>query len=136
VIVEHYRTPHHYGALAAPSVRTEGMNPLCGDEVSLDLRFEGERVAESAFTGQGCAISRASASLMADAICDRSVPEVVRLLTAFERMLTEGDEPDPMLGDLEALQGVARFPVRIKCALLPWKVLRDALDEYEDVQGE
>ncbi len=132
LIVEHYRAPHNYRSLSSPTVSTEGMNPLCGDEVRLELRLDGERIAESAFTGHGCAISQASASMMTEAITAQPVASAVRLLTAFERMLRDGAEPDPELGDLEALQGVAKFPVRVKCALLPWKVLRDALDEYEN----
>lgn len=135
LIVEHYRSPHNYRTLPDAGIRSEGMNPLCGDEVQVELRFEGERIAEAAFTGRGCAISQASASLMTDAITEQTAGDAVHLLVAFERMLTEGDEPDASLGDLEALQGVAKFPVRIKCALLPWKVLRDALDEYEDSAG-
>lgn len=135
LIMEHYRAPHNYRSLPNADVRAEGTNPLCGDEVQVELRFDGERIAEAAFTGSGCAISQASASLMTDAVTGQPAGEAVRLLVAFERMLTKGDEPDPVLGDLEALQGVARFPVRIKCALLPWKVLRDALDEYEDCAG-
>lgn len=135
LIVEHYRRPHNARPLAAPSVRSEGMNPLCGDEVSVELRFEGEQIAEAAFAGRGCAISQASASMMTDAVTGRSVGDAVQLLCAFERMLKQGGEPDPQLGDLDALQGVHRFPVRVKCALLPWKVLRDAIDEYKDTQA-
>jgi nitrogen fixation NifU-like protein len=135
LIVEHYRRPHNTQPLTAPSVRSEGMNPLCGDEVSVELRFEGDRIAEAAFAGRGCAISQASASMMTDAVGGRQVGDAVRLLCDFERMLKDGEEPDPELGDLSALQGVHRFPVRVKCALLPWKVLRDAIDEYEDARA-
>ncbi len=135
LIVEHYRRPHNARSLAAPSIRSEGMNPLCGDEVSIELRFDGDQIAEAAFAGRGCAISQASASMMTDAVTGRPVGDAVRLLCAFERMLKEGGEPDEELGDLSALQGVHRFPVRVKCALLPWKVLRDALDEYEDAKA-
>jgi nitrogen fixation NifU-like protein len=135
LIVQHYRAPHNYRTLPSPTVHAEGLNPLCGDEIGLDVRFEAGAVQESAFTGRGCAISQASASLMTDQIAGLDVGDTVRLLTAFEGMLTRGEEPALELGDLEALQGVARFPARIKCALLPWKVLRDALDEYEDTRG-
>jgi nitrogen fixation NifU-like protein len=135
LIIEHYRSPHNYGSLPEADVHSEGMNPLCGDEVALDLCFDGDRVSGSAFSGHGCAISQASASLMTDGIAGRPLGGVAELATAFERMLKEGAEADPVLGDLEALQGVARFPVRIKCALLPWKVLREALEEYEESHG-
>jgi nitrogen fixation NifU-like protein len=135
LIVEHYRRPHNAAPLAHADVRAEGMNPLCGDEVRVELRFDGDRVAEAAFAGRGCAISQASASMMTDAVSGKPVPETVRLICAFERMLKQGEESDPLLGDLEALQGVHSFPVRVKCALLPWKVLREALDEYEDAGG-
>src|SRR4051794_34432600 len=105
LIVEHYRKPHHHGSLPSPTVHTEGMNPLCGDEIMLDVRFEDGAIADSAFSGHGCAISQASASLMTDQITGQKVDETAQLIGAFERMLTKGEEPGPELGDLEALQG-------------------------------
>ncbi len=132
VIVAHYRRPHHAAPLAHADVSAEGMNPLCGDEVRVELRFEDERLAEGAAWGRGCAISQASASMMTDAIEGLTAGETERLLGAVEQMLKTGAETGEDLGDLDALRGVAKFPVRVKCALLPWKVLREALDEHQD----
>ncbi|HZQ35793.1 MAG TPA: SUF system NifU family Fe-S cluster assembly protein [Dehalococcoidia bacterium] len=129
VIVEHYRRPHHAAPLARADASAEGMNPLCGDEVRVELRFDGDRVAEGAAWGRGCAICQASASMMTDEITGLAIDDAERLIGAVEAMLKSGAEPDEDLGDLDALRGVAKFPVRVKCALLPWKVLRDALDE-------
>jgi nitrogen fixation NifU-like protein len=131
VIVEHYRNPHHSAPLAQADVSAEGMNPLCGDEVRVELRFDGERVAEGAAWGRGCAISQASASMMTDAIAGLGTGDAEQLVAAVEALLKTGLPAEANLGDLDALRGVAKFPVRIKCALLPWKVLRDALDERE-----
>ena len=136
LVIEHYRRPHNHRALERPDVHAEGLNPVCGDEIALDLRFDGDTIAESGFTGRGCAISQASASMMTDEIAGLDAGEADRLIGSFERMLKEGEEPAAELGDLEVLQGVAKFPIRIKCALLPWKVLRDALDEHEDGDSE
>ena len=134
VIVEHYRKPHNFHRIPAADVHSEGMNPLCGDEIALDLCFAGDRVTECAFSGNGCAISQASASMLTDAVTGRGIEDTEALIGAFEAMLTRGAPPAPQLGDLEALQGVAAFPVRIKCALLAWKVLRQALEEREDAE--
>lgn len=131
VIIEHYRHPHHAAPLAHADVSAEGLNPLCGDEVRVELRFDGDRVAEGAAWGRGCAISQASASMMTDEIAGLAPDQADRLIAAVEAMLKCGTEPAEDVGDLDALRGVAKFPVRVKCALLPWKVLRDALDERD-----
>lgn len=136
VILDHYRNPRHRGRLEEPTAHAEGQNPLCGDEVSLDLRVEDGRVTAVAITGQGCSISQASASMMAEAVEGKTVAEIADLSSRFRAMmdLEEGDSgldpdrPGATLGDLEALQGVRRFPVRIKCAALPWTTLSEALE--------
>ncbi|HLZ69137.1 MAG TPA: SUF system NifU family Fe-S cluster assembly protein [Dehalococcoidia bacterium] len=128
-IVEHYRRPHHAAPLSHADASAEGLNPLCGDEVRVELRFDGERLAEGAAWGRGCAISQASASMMTDEIAGLTCDEIEQLLDAFEQLLKTGVKPNVDVGPLESLRGVANFPVRVKCALLPWKVLRDALDE-------
>jgi len=136
VILDHYRRPRKRGTLQSPDARAEGQNPLCGDEVSVDLSLEGDRVSAVRVSGQGCSISQASASMMAEAIEGKSVAEVRDLTRRFKAMMgiEEGDagldpeRPGGALGDLEALQGVRRFPVRIKCADLPWATLTEALD--------
>lgn len=136
VILDHYRHPRRRGRLEHPDAHADGQNPLCGDEVTVDLAFDGERVTAVGITGQGCSISQASASMMAEAIEGRTRAEITDLTHRFKVMMEieEGDagldaeRPGAVLGDLEALQGVRRFPVRIKCADLPWTTLVEALE--------
>ena len=137
VILDHYRKPRHSGQVANADVTVEGVNPSCGDELVLSLRYEDDAVADAAITGSGCSISQASASMMTDAIIGKSLDEITELLGLFKRMMTitEGDagldpdRPGAVLGDIEALQGVRQFPVRIKCADLAWTALEDALNQ-------
>ena len=127
IILDHYRRPRNRGELPDADVTAEGVNPLCGDEIHVQLALDGDHIDRAAFWGKGCSISQSSASLMTVAITDHDVAAAERMKTEFERMLTEGAEPAEELGDLEALQGVAKFHVRVKCALLAWKVLGEAL---------
>ena len=139
VILDHYRNPRHRGRLSAPHVHAEGENPSCGDEFSLDLAVTGDTVVDIATQGQGCSISQASGSMMADAVIGLTLEQVHDLATKFKRMMSieqgespiDEERPGAMLGDLEALQGVRRFPVRIKCANLPWATLNEALEEAQ-----
>ena len=157
IILDHYRNPRNRGELPAPpAVKTEGFNPLCGDEIVLYLQLDGDVVSEVAIGGQGCSISQSSASMMSSAIKGKTVDEVRELTTAFKGLMSIHEEslgddapatgPDgtapletpatesgggPALGDLEALRGVVKFPVRIKCATLSWNTLAQALDEAE-----
>ncbi len=135
VILDHYRNPRHRGALTGEHIHAEGENPSCGDEFSIDLAVSGDTVVDIATQGQGCSISQASGSMMADAVVGKTIDEVEDLTRKFKRMMAIEDGENPVdesrpgaaLGDLEALQGVRRFPVRIKCADLPWTTLEDAL---------
>ena len=135
VILDHYRNPRHRGSLESPDAHAEGVNPLCGDELTIDLNFDGDSVSDVAIEGQGCSISQASASMMSEAILGKSRAEIDDLAHRFKAMMeiVEGDtgidpdRPGAALGDLEALQGVRKFPVRIKCADLPWTTLVEAL---------
>ena len=137
IILDHYRNPRNRGTLDHPDAHAEGNNPLCGDELTLDLRLEGDRIAEVAITGQGCSISQSSASMMSQAIKDKTLHEVRDLIATFKAMMDietapaqagfDPDRPGAVLGDLEALQGVRKFPVRIKCANLAWTTLEEAL---------
>jgi nitrogen fixation protein NifU and related proteins len=127
IILDHYRRPRNKGALPAADAEAEGVNPLCGDEVHIQLALDGERIEGVGFWGRGCSISQSSASLMTEAVKDGSAGDAERLKHEFEAMLVDGATPAAELGDLEALQGVAKFHVRVKCALLPWKVLGEAL---------
>lgn len=125
-ILEHARRTRHRGVLEPADARHEGVNPSCGDELLLTLRFDGERVAEARFEGKGCAISQASASLMAQAIEGRSRAEVAELVGHVKSMIHgEGIHAD--LGELAVLEGVRRLPARVKCAALPWTTLEAAM---------
>ena len=133
IILDHYKNPRNRGVLAPPAVRSEGHNPLCGDEIEVYLQVENGTVADVKISGQGCSISQSSASMMSAAVKGKPVDEVRRLVHRFKHLMSieEGDEPDTSvkLGDLEALQGVVKFPVRIKCAVLAWNTLAEGLDE-------
>ena len=135
VILDHYRNPRRKGALDGDHIHAEGQNPSCGDEFALDLRVAGDVVEDVAIQGIGCSISQASGSMMAEALIGKTLDEVALLTADFKRMMgiVDGDnpvdesKPGSVLGDLEALQGVRKFPVRVKCADLPWTTLEDAL---------
>ena len=133
IILDHYRTPRNRGALdTPPAVVAQGHNPLCGDEIQVYLLVDGDVVTDVKVGGQGCSISQSSASMMTQAIKGKSVSEAHRILDAFRRMMgleVDGEPEDVKLGDLEALQGVVKFPVRIKCATLAWTTLAQAMDE-------
>jgi nitrogen fixation NifU-like protein len=136
IILDHYRTPRNRGELASPpAVRVEGFNPLCGDEIVLYLDVADGVVRDIKLTGHGCSISQASSSLMSAAVKGKSLEQVRATVTAFKQLLTveESTVGEPVnvrgLGELAALQGVTKFPVRIKCATLAWNTLVQALDE-------
>lgn len=126
VILDHYRSPHNKGQVEGAQVDLEMLNPTCGDEIRLTLGIEEGVVRDVRFVGKGCSISMASASMMTDAIKGRSLPEAERLIEGFRAMM-RGEEDREDLGELEALQGVAKFPVRIKCATLAWDTLQKGL---------
>jgi nitrogen fixation NifU-like protein len=128
VVLDHYRHPHGRAPLPRADAHAHGVNPVCGDEVDLRLSLDGDRVTGVEIQGRGCAICTASGSVMSELVKGRSEAQVDRLAEAF-RSLMHGKPvaPDVDLGDLEALEGVKNFPVRIKCALLPWVTLLDAL---------
>jgi nitrogen fixation NifU-like protein len=132
IILDHYRTPRNRGELEPPAVSAEGHNPLCGDEICIYLDVKDGVVADVKFSGSGCSISQSSASMMTNAVKGKSVDEVKAIVRRFKHMMTVDDDDTPVdenvkLGDLEALQGVVKFPVRIKCATLSWNTLVDAL---------
>jgi nitrogen fixation NifU-like protein len=133
LILDHYRHPRNKGSLAEATARAEGYNPLCGDEIAVDIDLEDGVVKDVAFRGRGCSISQASGSMMTAAVKGRTKDEALALLQTFTRMMTEpAEEPAEELGDLEAFQGVAKFPVRVKCATLAWRVLQEGLEKDND----
>ena len=132
VILDHYRNPRGHGLLEAPDAQAEGQNPLCGDEITVYLQVDDGVVTDVKVGGQGCSISQSSASMMSQAVKGKSVDDVTALVKKFKGLMSVeevDDEPaaDVPLGDLEALQGVVKFPVRIKCATLAWNTLTEAL---------
>ena len=144
IILDHYRSPRNRGELESPPAhRVEGFNPLCGDEVVVSLIVENGTLADLKIGGSGCSISQSSASLMSAAVKGKPLDEVHQLIHTFKGMMSiheaslgkdgEVDEPEIIdldkLGELAALQGVVKFPVRIKCATLSWNALAQGLDE-------
>lgn len=133
LILDHYRNPRNQGILEEASAVAEGVNPNCGDELRLGITVENGIVQEVRFVGQGCSISQASSSMMTQQIRGHSLHEIKEVASKVQQMLTNDDfnvdEDSVEIGDLESLQGVAKFPVRVKCALLAWKVLEQALGD-------
>ena len=128
LILDHYRRPRGAEPIPAPDRQADGQNPLCGDECSVAVRLDGDRLDKLAVRARGCSISVASASMMAQETEGRTRAEAEALDAAVRGLLQgKGRAPGVELGDLEALEGVAQFPVRVKCALLPWATLREAL---------
>ncbi|HLW46739.1 MAG TPA: SUF system NifU family Fe-S cluster assembly protein [bacterium] len=139
VILDHYSHPRNRGVAHPADATREGANPLCGDEIRVSLRVRDGIVEDVRFEGKGCSISQASASMMTEQIKGKPVAEANRLIAAFKGMMhtPPGTEPMDDLGDLVALSGVRKFPVRVKCATLSWITLEMALDElgYGDGGG-
>ena len=126
VILEHYKRPRNRGELANATVREEGLNPSCGDELELFLIVEKGVITNVKFTGEGCAISQSSASMMSEAVKGKTLAETLATSEKFKAML-QGEPPSADLGDLQMLQGVAKLHARVKCAALPWVTLERAL---------
>jgi nitrogen fixation protein NifU and related proteins len=150
IILDHYRNPRNRGELPIPpALRVEGFNPLCGDEIVVYLIVTDGVVTDLRVAGQGCSISQSSASMMSAVVKGKSVAEARAVVRAFKAMMSiheqrldgddgqpsDGDQPEVKLGDLEALQGVVKFPVRIKCATLSWNTLTQGLDELETTRS-
>jgi nitrogen fixation NifU-like protein len=131
VILDHSRRPRNFGELPDAAVRVHGDNPACGDEIHLALKFDGGGgLQDIKFTGRGCAISQASASLMTMKLKGKSRAEVMEMLRAFHDLVTnEANEAPKKLGDLRVMSGVRRFPLRVKCAMLAWRAVEQALEQ-------
>ena len=133
VILDHYRSPRNKGELPPPATCTEGTNPLCGDEIKIFLDVADGTVRDVRFSGHGCSISQASASMMTAIVKGKPLADVRAVAKRFKQLMTieedDGNTPtDIRLGDIEALQGVVKYPVRIKCAVLGWNTLLEGLN--------
>ena len=131
IILDHNRRPKNYGALEGATCSAEGRNPLCGDEVKVELKVAADEIEDVKFTAAGCAVSRASASIMTQAVKGKSRDEVDRLFEQFHHLVTGTLKPDATearaMGEMAAFSGVSRFPIRVKCASMPWHTLQAAL---------
>lgn len=132
VILDHSRSPRNFRVLANANRTSQGHNPLCGDNVTLYLRYEGDVIREITFQGSGCAISKASASLMTESLQGRTKGEVEALFERVRAMLTTGQVGGDDLGKLSVFAGVHKFPARVKCAILPWHAVLAALEGKSD----
>jgi nitrogen fixation NifU-like protein len=128
LILDHYRRPRHRGVLDDPTIAVDQHNPLCGDDLHVTVRIADDRITEIAHTGDGCSISQASASMMSDAVVGQTTDEALATIEHFRRVMhREVAANEDQLGDAIALEGVAKYPVRIKCALLSWMALKHGL---------
>ena len=127
-ILDHYKNPRNKRDLSGATASCTRNNPLCGDEITVMVREQDGTLAEVAFTGQGCSISQSSASMMTEAVTGRSVDDVQTMIKEFRGMMAGEIEPDEdAFGELVALKGVVKYPIRVKCAVLAWDVLQEAL---------
>lgn len=138
VILDHNRSPMNFHELQDATTHAEGRNPLCGDQYDIWLRVEGDVIADAAFQGQGCAISKASASMMTQAIKGKTAKEARQLFEAFHAMVAGDKTEDPVASPsaalpskLKAFRGVRAFPIRVKCATLSWHAMKKALDDQQ-----
>jgi len=127
VIVDHSRRPRNFQRLAHPTRRAEGDNPLCGDRLTVEVELAGDRIQEIGFQGSGCAISKASASMMTADVKGKTTAEAAELFERFRAMVTGADADPDALGKLAVFEGVRDYPSRVKCATLPWHTLRAVL---------
>ncbi|UCD38597.1 MAG: SUF system NifU family Fe-S cluster assembly protein [Fidelibacterota bacterium] len=129
LILDHNQNPRNFRAIEDASHQAHGHNPLCGDEIVLTLKLEDNVVLDIGFQGSGCAISKASASIMTTVLKGKTRAEALNLLEHFHRMATTGEVDEPKLGKLAALADVYKYPVRVKCAMLAWRTLEASLEE-------
>lgn len=132
ILLDHYHLPRNKGELPDETLSVEGANPLCGDEITLHLKFEGDVLLNVTFTGKGCAISLASSSMLTEILMGKTITEIQEWIERFKEFIREGKAPDGVdLGDLAALAGIAKLPVRVKCATLPWSTMKEAISRYK-----
>jgi nitrogen fixation NifU-like protein len=134
IILEHYKKPKNQVLVSNADIVLKGVNPFCGDEIEITIKLDGDRIEQVGFDGSGCVISQASSSLMTENIKGKSIDEVHSLISEFTK-LVKGEDIQLDLEELCAFRGVAEFPTRIKCALLPWKTLEEGIDEVLKQRG-
>ena len=133
MIIDHYKRPRNSGALSDCTCSADGFNPLCGDSIKVFLKMEGDTVVDIGFSGDGCAISMASASMMTEAVKGKAEQDIDRLFERFHTLVTgEADDEQEDLGKLQVFAGVREYPMRVKCATLTWHTLRAALRGADD----
>ena len=131
ILLDHYRLPRNKGRLEHPTVSVEGVNPLCGDDLTFDLEFEGDVLTHVRFIGKGCAISMASASMLTEMLEGKTIAEIEQWVHNFKEFIREGEAPDGVdMGDMTALAGISKLPVRVKCATLPWTTIEEGIQRY------
>ncbi len=129
IILDHFRHPHHHEPVSNPDIAAKGLNPLCGDELSLQVKLDEKgAIARVGVQARGCSISTASSSMMTDVMEGKTVQEALGLVEAMKNMM-KGEKPSEELGDAESLAGVRKFPTRVKCALLAWTTLEEAMNQ-------
>jgi len=134
IIIDHNKSPHNFRKIENPSYEKEGYNPLCGDKIILYVNVKDGIITDISFQGSGCAISSASASLMTEAIKNKTLEEALEIFNEFQKLVTTGktDQPEK-LGKLAVLAGVSEFPMRVKCATLPWHTLKTAINKNNNL---
>ena len=138
VIMDHYQHPRNQGDVQGDAVKVDLKNPTCGDEIHLQLSLRDDVVEDVRFKGAGCSISMSSASMMTEAVKGKPLQEALKIMGEFKKMIRGEDHDEDLLGDLEALSGIAKFPARIKCAALAWNAL-ERIDDHQrahDAQSE
>ena len=134
VILDHNRSPRNFGPLEGADLQADGHNPLCGDKISIAVKVEDGVLTDVRFEGSGCAISKASASLMTEGVKGKSLDEARAMFQRFRQLVTDQDAlVDPSLGKLAVFAGVRDYPARVKCAILAWHTLRAAVDDNHDI---
>lgn len=137
VLLDYFRSGAHKGRLEAADYRAHGINPVCGDEIELTMQMQGEKIGRLRYDGHGCVISQASSAMMAESLEGKSVAEARKLVAAFKDMMIAQGDVDALPEDLEALkslEGVRRFPMRVKCATLAWNTLQQGLDQNKEAK--
>ena len=129
VIIDHNHNPRNFREIEHPSHSAKGHNPLCGDKIDIYLMVENNKIIDIGFTGSGCAISKASSSLMTEALVGKTIAEAEKLFDSIHDMIISGNTTIKDVGKLAVLSGVHKFPARVKCAMLPWRTLKNALEK-------